>query len=201
MRMDYGKYNSFEEMAMLKEKKFLIEISLVILLITGCTITNKYDPYYGKVIDVETKQPIEGAAVLVVYKTEQYGLAGPVSQFADAQETLTDKNGEFKIPAIRINKLRIISGWERFPEVRIFKPGYGCYPTHKDVKPVFEYGSLPANYYVTIELPRLKTREERLENYGCYPSELVPESKYKNLFRLIQQERIELGLEPRREPK
>lgn len=178
-------------------------LMIVVPSVGGCAITNKYGSYYGKVIDAETKEPIEGAVVLVVYKTEQYGLAGPVSQFADAQEILTDKKGEFKIPAIRINKLRIISGWERYPDVRIFKPGYGCYPTHKDVTPKFDYGSLPEDYYVTIELPNVKkeSREERLENYGCYPSELVPKIKYKKLLHLINQEAVSLGLKPDIEPE
>jgi hypothetical protein len=52
-------------------------------------------------------------------------------------------------------------------------------------------------YSVIIELPNLKTREERLENYRCFPSESVPEVKYKNLFNLIQQERETIGLKPR----
>jgi hypothetical protein len=181
--------------------KEIFLFGFLIAFFVGCAITHKYGPYYGKVVDGETKIPIEGAAVLIVYKTQQIGLAGPVAQFADAHETVTDKNGEFKIPAIRINKFRMISGWELHPEVRIFKPGYGCYPMHKYARPKVDYGSLPENQYVTIELPKLGSKEERLENYRCYPSELVPESKYKNLFHLIQQERMVLGLEPRKEPK
>ena len=184
-----------------KMKTFIALLLLLILFPAtgGCAITHKYGPYYGKVVDAETKEPIEGAAVLIVYKTEQYGLAGPVSHFADAQETITDKNGEFEISAIRINKLRIISGWERHPEVRIFKPGYGCYPKHRDVRPVFDYGSLPANAYVTVELPKLRTKEERIVNYGCYPSPSVPKIKYRKLLHLINQDAVTLGLEPDKE--
>jgi len=183
-------------------KNTLITLLLIILL-SGCVVTNRYNEYRGKVIDTETKVPIEGAAVLVVYKTEQYGLAGSVAHFEDAQEVLTDKNGEFIIRSKRIITFRVLSGWERYPQFNIFKPGYGCYPNHKDVKPMFvPNGTLPSNQYVTIELPnvRLETHESRLENYGCYPSELVPEFKYKKLFHLIQQERLALGLDARREP-
>lgn len=178
--------------------KILSALLLFLMMLpvsAGCAITHKYGPYYGKIIDAETKEPIEGAAVLVVYYTEQYGLAGSVVQFADAQETLTDKNGEFKIPAIRINKFRIISGWEKYPDVRIFKPGYGCYPKHKDVKPVFEYGSLPSNQYVTIELPNIKNEpiEKRLDNAACLPGPSVPDEKYKRLRRLIEEEYKSVG--------
>ncbi|MBI4824431.1 MAG: hypothetical protein HY805_09440 [Nitrospirae bacterium] len=150
-----------------KIKKFfkgvcmVLSVVVVLFFIATSAITHKYKPYYGKVIDKETKEPLEGAAVLIVYKTEHYNLAGGITYFADAQETLTDKNGGFRIPANRIFTFRPLSGWERYPSVRIFKPGYGCYPEHKDVNPVFEYGSLPANYFVTIELPNVRTREER----------------------------------------
>lgn len=185
--------------------KSLFVVLFVIIalpLTTGCAVTNKYGPYYGKVIDAETKEPLEGAAILIVYKTEQYGLAGAVSHYEDAQEMLTDKNGEFKIPSIRVSTFRILSSWERYPEVRIFKPGYGCYPMHKDATPDFDYGSLPAELRVDISLPRLKTKEERLENYRtAYPSPGVPTDKYKKLLHLINEEAIFLGLEPDTEPK
>jgi len=180
----------------MKDNRIIFLSMIILFLFIACTITNKYGPYYGKVIDAETKQPIEGAAVLVVYKTEQYGLAGAISHFADAQETLTDKNGEFKIPAKRINTFRIISGWERYPGFWIFKPEYGCYPEHKDVKPMFvPNGTLPENEYVIIELPKLKTREERLNNEGCFPVG-VPDKKMRKLIKISNDERINLGLTP-----
>jgi len=180
-------------------KGILMIISL--LFLSGCAITNKYEAYYGKVIDAETKEPLEGAAVLVVYFTEQYGVAGPVGYFADAQETVTDKNGEFRIPPIRITTFRPLSGWRHHPQVTIFKPRYGCYPMHKDVRPRLDYESLPPNQHVTVELPNLRKIEDRLDNYGCYPAPLVPEAKYRKLFELIQQERLLIGLEPRKAPK
>ena len=188
---------------MISRYSVLIILAVHLLFTAGCAVTNKYGQYYGKVIDAETKAPIEGAAVLVVYMTEQYGLAGAVSYFADAQEVVTDKNGEFKIPAKRLFTFRIISGWERYPQFRIFMPGYGCYPKHKGVKPMFDpNGTLPTDQYVTIELPNVnqESKKSRLENYGCYPSPSVPETAYKKLLHLINQEAIFLGLEPDREP-
>ena len=168
-------------------------------LTANCAITKEFGPYYGKVIDVETKEPIEGAAVLVVFYTEEYGPAGAITHYADALETVTDRNGEFHLPSHRITLFRPLQGWKKHGYFTIFKPGYGCYPNHKDVNPMFvPNGSLPEDKQVTIELPRLKSKEERLKNYGCYPSELTPEIKYKKLFQLIQQERLSLGLEPRK---
>ncbi|MBI5025827.1 MAG: hypothetical protein HZC12_03675 [Nitrospirae bacterium] len=56
------------------QKNVIITIVILLLpFIIGCTVTNKYDSYYGKVIDAETKEPIEGAAVLAVYYTECTG--------------------------------------------------------------------------------------------------------------------------------
>jgi hypothetical protein len=187
----------------IKTTTFLVVLIIGSLSI-ACTVTNKYGPYYGKVVDIDTKQPIEGAAVLVVYLTEQYGLAGPVSHFADAQETLTDKNGEFKIPAIRINTFRLISGWDRYPHFNIFKPGYGCFPTHKYAKrqrkAIEEDASrpdwsLPPKEYVTIELPAVKneSREERLRNTACLPSPSVPDKRFKKLRELLEIEYKSIG--------
>lgn len=177
--------------------KILI-ISLLALPIMSCAVVHHYGAYYGKVVDAETKEPLEGAAVLAVYYTQQYGFAGPISRYVDAQETVTDKNGEFKIPSNTISTFRLLQSFEPHIRVRIFKPEYGCYPHYKGSKLVYSPGwSLPANQHVTIELPRLKTKEERIRNSGCEPDFDVPEIKYKNLFQLIQQERMALGLEPR----
>lgn len=54
-------------------------------------------PFYGKVIDADTKEPIEGAVVLAVYHLTRYTLAGESDFIVDGQEALTDKNGEFKL--------------------------------------------------------------------------------------------------------
>lgn len=195
---------------MKRERKIFHVIIFAVFLISGCTITNKYEQYSGIVIDSETKQPIEGAAVLVEYNTTQFGLAGSVTYFADAQETLTDKNGEFRIPPFRIIKYRALSGWERYPGVRIFKPGYGCYPEHRDavsshndpyrMTSVGEIPkwSLPPNQHVTIELPRLETKEEKLRNIGCRPVG-VPDEAMRLFTKIINIENSNLGLQPYKE--
>ena len=170
--------------------------SVILCLGVGCGVVKHYPSYYGRVIDAETKEPLEGAAVLAVYYTQQPSPGGPVSFYREAQETVTDKNGEFTIPSITLTTFKFLDFFRKYPLFTIFKPGYGAFPDHKDVRPRF----LPAKQYTIIELPKLKTKEERVLNYGCYPSSDVPETKYKNLFRLIQEERKALGLEPRKEP-
>jgi hypothetical protein len=194
-----------EDTAVLNRRKEreMKAVGIIIFLVmatlaTGCAITHRYDPYFGKVVDKETMEPIEGAVVVAVYFTERANLAGAISHYADAQETVTDKNGEFRIPAIRINTLRPLSVWAVFNQIKIFKPGYGCYPDHKDVEPVFANGSLPFNTYVTVKLPMLKTRKERLMNYECFPHS-APDKAIKQLLKAINVERANLGLEPLKE--
>lgn len=169
-------------------------IWILIFGLTGCTITNKFGPYYGKVVDGETKQPIEGAAVLLVYYTAHYSPGGSILHFADAQETVTDINGEFRLPAVRINAFSILSGWDAHPPIHIFKPGYGCYPMHKYALPKYDYSSLPVDQHVTIELPRLDTREQRLENQRCGPT-AIPEVKCRAFEEKVNEERKALGLD------
>jgi len=158
----------------------------------GCAITHTYGPYLGKVVEAETKEPIEGAAVLAVFYTEEYGPAGAITRYADAIETVTDKNGEFKIPAYRVTVFRPLQGWDSNGYFTIFKPGYGHYPDSKGVNPMFvPNGSLPINQYVIIELPRLKTKEERL-NMPSVNFE-IPYEKQKKFIELINQEMEKMG--------
>ncbi len=174
---------------------FLISL-IITLTFTGCTITHEYGPYSGKVIDTETREPIEGAAVLVVFYTETWGLTVSQSKFIDAVEVLTDENGEFNIPGKRITGIRPLHSWNENGYVTIFKPGYGCYPRHKDVNPMFvPNGTIPENQRVMFELPKLVEKEELLENTDCFPMS-VPDEKMTKLIGINNIERKRLGLQP-----
>ena len=180
---------------------------LMCLLVAGCAITHKYGPYYGKVVDAETGEPIEGAVVLAVFYTESPGPAGSISHFADAVEVVTDKNGEFRIPATRVYGGRFLQFWDPYASFRIFKPGYGCFPRHKyassshhDPYQMVSVGevpawSLPEDQYVIVKLPKLKTREERIESTHCSPDSDVPYPKAQKFIDLINLENKFLGLE------
>ena len=56
-------------------------------------------PYTGKIVDAETGEPIEGAAVLGIRSLEVYGIDTRL-QYINASEATTDKEGEFKIPSV-----------------------------------------------------------------------------------------------------
>jgi len=152
---------------------------------SGCALYHHYGPYYGKVVDMETKQPLEGAVVLADYYTWLWGSpGGPSVYFLDTQEVVTDKNGEFKIEPLNAFAFRPISTFNSYPGFRIFKPRYECY----------KY-AIPVDRYATIELRELKTKEERLENLACYPT-AVPSQAMKRMLELNRLERIDLGLKP-----
>jgi hypothetical protein len=169
---------------------FLILLALSVF--SGCSITHSYGPYQGKVVDAETKEPIEGAAVLVVFYTQEPGPAGSISRYADAVETVTDKNGEFMIPAHRATVFRPLQGWDKYGYFTIFKPGYGCYPDSEGVKPMFvPNGTIPSAKHVTIELPKLKTREARMKMPSVNFD--IPYEKQSKFIELINKEMESLG--------
>ncbi len=161
------------------------------LALVGCTISHTYGPYRGKVVDVETGAPIEGAVVFVKFNTEG-GLSpgGAVSRFVDAVEALTDANGEFEIPAQKVNAFRMFHNWDPYESVIIFKPGYGAYPRHHGIERDLPEDDhfLPKDKYVTIKLPKLNTMEERKENLGNIPYINAPPEKYKLLKKLERYE-------------
>lgn len=173
-------------------RRLIILATLFSIIINGCAVVHHYDGYQGKIIDVDTKEPLEGAAVLAVFYTQQYGPAGSVSHYVDAQETVTDKNGEFRIPSFTATAFRPLQSFEPYGSFTIFKPGYGCFPSHRGIKPEkWRKRILPTNTSVTIELPKLKTREERL-NVPAVNFD-IPFEKQQKFIELLNQELEWLG--------
>ena len=178
-------------------------LSSFLVLLAGCGHLVYADgPYRGKVIDKETGQPIEGAAVVAIWRKETPMIAHPDVTFYDAQETLTDQKGNFTLPGIRGGSLNPLTKI-REPLFTIFKPGYEAYGDRKLAQPAKEGQTV-------VELGRLETREERLRNLSnihvriCTPElpeglrdvspYCVPPAKIPNLIRLRKAERINLGL-------
>jgi len=87
-----------------------------------------YEPELkGTVLDIDTKQPIEGALVVVEYSTTTPGIgAGRMSSVINARETLTDKEGHFQIPSY-ITIIQPLS-WKIPSTLVIYKPGYIGFP-------------------------------------------------------------------------
>jgi hypothetical protein len=78
--------------------------------------------FKGKVIDIETNKPIEGAVVVAIYRKEAIAVGDSVTLDFDAQETLTDIDGNFRIPSYT-TVIQPLS-WSIPTEFIFFKPGY-----------------------------------------------------------------------------
>lgn len=158
-------------------------------------------PYTGKIVDAETGEPIEGAAVLGIRFLEVYGIDTKL-KYIDASEATTDKEGGFEVPAI--------TGFYLWPFARlgrtefiIFKPGHNSYPPYDLTRPgitgMEQKGFLDSKNNV-IKLVKLNTFKERKEavfvaDYPlfAYAKENISEIA-KNLEVMIKKEKKFLGL-------
>ena len=113
----------------------LISFVLIIILVSGTSFAGwliYHKPAYkGRVIDAETKEPIEGAVVVVTYTKETMGIPHKYSSIINVRETLTDQNGEFYIPRY-ITMIQPLS-FEDMANFIIFKSGYGSFPNYQAV--------------------------------------------------------------------
>jgi hypothetical protein len=171
-------------------------IFLILFLQTGCLYAVRYDgPYHGKVVDQETREPIEGAVVLGTWYRIEPGVAGGVSYYYDARETVTDKNGDFTIPG---HGLRIMSNLEPM-SVLIFKAGYsyaqeGTWDTLK--KGLYSKDRIKWEGDKPVFSIRKLTAEERQKQGSPdYPSQ-APKEKKKMMLEEINKDRVERGLKP-----
>lgn len=178
-------------------KRIIIFAALGIALFFGFCI--HYDgPYEGRVLDLETGEPIEGVVVAAEWRLEQFIHWEP---FCDARETITDKNGEFELP----------KGWciyHRFarienPMVVVFKPGHLGYPplgsNNKERKSYMPDWGNPRLFenteqYNLIKLGRPETRLERRLTYSHAGfSDDKARRRTPMLLKLSNEERRNLG--------
>jgi hypothetical protein len=79
--------------------------------------------FNGTILDIDTKQPIEGAVVVVEYKKESMGVgAGNISWVIGVREALTSKEGKFRFPSY--TTLIQPFSWQTHTVFLIYKPGY-----------------------------------------------------------------------------
>jgi hypothetical protein len=170
--------------------------------ITGCYYHEQV--FKGTILDTDTKQPIEGAVVVVEYKKAALGLAPEaMSSIINVRETLTDKEGNFNI-ASYTTLLRPLS-WKIPTWVIIFKPGYislvtgESYFTGEETKEIevpwswskeLKYRLRPG----IVELPKVRTKEERKNSeqeasmYGPFGPDVEPK-ELPLFYQLLEKER------------
>jgi len=178
---------------MKKRKQIFIGLLAVLLLIVAYYCVHSDGPYKGRVVELETGNPIEGAVVAASWSIETWINTW---QFCDARETLTDKNGEFVLPKGRCIKHPFAI--MHLPEVTVFRPGYLGYPPISFKRErIIIAGKVfnNKNQYYLIELGKPKTREERELTYGNAGfSDDESRKRLPILLRLLNEERGNLGL-------
>jgi len=156
----------------------LLLMVLLLQLFSGCVSLAYFEgDYHGKVIDAETLQPIQSAVVLGVW-SKMYGTAGgPVYDYYDARETMTDRNGEFTIKGMgprtmtHLQKMKII----------IFKAGYEDFVRSDWEEVKSDEQTLWEGEKAIIPLKKLQEGQSR-RRFIPYIGDDVPMNKQK-LFR------------------
>ena len=208
-----------------------IVISLVLAFILILSNTQSYaswliyhkPEFKGRVIDAESKEPIEGAVVVVVYHKSTYDIADYKfnTSVLEVKEALTDKSGAFYFPSYTTLLQPMSTGGNA--NFIIYKPGYGNYPgspvtprgiVAEDVETFFskETGSrgelevwvkdekglqfkMSKFIFGIVELPKLKSKEECLKAMPS-PISNIDNKKQQLFIRLLNEEHKNLGLEP-----
>jgi hypothetical protein len=187
-------------MAFEREARVLGRILIVLGLLpilAGCYPVRYDGPYKGRVIDADTGKPIEGVVVLGVWYKEIATAAGGVSSYYDAQETVTDANGNFNIEGKGLRLLTNIGPMH----VLIFKAGYQYIGMGMWESLSIDGGLMPRKVVwegssAIIPL-RLLTIQEREKSIGPpSPPHEAPREKIQLILREINKDRSQQGLRP-----
>ncbi|HEY3347502.1 MAG TPA: hypothetical protein VGK71_07755 [Nitrospirota bacterium] len=167
-------------------KRSLLFVVLLVLVFSGSANAYFKGPWKGKVIDAETKQPIEGAGVVAVWYVTHPGPGDSPASYLDAEEAVTDKDGNFEISSkffFTIPNIRYIESG--YPQITIFKPGYGSYPRYASSP----RGYIKDNYFLdkvgVVELPKITDEKKRYESFVAAGAGEVPISKKTNYQKLL----------------
>jgi HEAT repeat protein len=105
-------------------------VILFVLLISWCPRAAQagifLGPYSGKVIDAQTREPIEGASVLFYWTHVVPAIPHSYSDFIKARLVYTDGKGEYSVPLEpSLSGLLLES-----TRVTVYQPGYEAYQTY-----------------------------------------------------------------------
>lgn len=173
-------------------------IILLLLTIQGCFPAIRlfvYDgTHKGRVVDADTRKPIEGVVVLGVWRSVFATPGGAVSDFYDARETVTDKDGNFSVPG---QGVLILSNVDVM-QCLIFKAGYKYHRFDWDTLKEGRGQRMNVKWEDSkpiIPLKRLTVEERRRQHVPCPPDEALKE-QIKLIQNEINKDRIERGLDP-----
>ena len=190
---------------------------LFILIVWGSICSSAYAATFkGRVLDADTREPIEGAVVVAVWHEATATISGESTRLKDVRETLTDKNGEWTMEGptgkwggsvTAIYTFLTGSYYTRPPEFIVFKPGHCSWPAGFGIDSCKGKLKPSGNEKLadgeTVELSRLTNREDRLRAQGVGPIYDGPSflKKQQDFIRLLNAERRSLGLSEIPAPK
>jgi len=188
----------------------IVRLLIVVLAVfLGPQAVGAAGPWKAQVVDAETGQPLEGVVVLMYWIKYTGGPAGWAGgEFYDAEEVVTGPDGRFVVPSRWVFTLNPFK--KVFRQMVIFKPGYGQWELRdaKEWEKLSDWESKARRGEawkqfegdgVVMDLPPLKTREERLKFYGSFRGSptLVPPERTKQLDEAEDAERAYLGFRTR----
>jgi hypothetical protein len=129
--------------------------------------------FSGKILDIDTKRPIEGVVVVARYMKATMGLgSGTISSTVKLQEAVTDINGNFEIPSYS-TVIQPFS-WQTSTVFIVYKDGYaslelalkdyftGEKQAEQDMFPWTWARELKVKFRTgVVELPKIRTQDER----------------------------------------
>lgn len=177
--------------------KLLMTVLLVWLFVmnNGLAHATDFGPYKGKIIDADTKAPIEGVVILVEWWEIPF-FGGP--KYIDAQETLTDKNGIFTLKGIWVLNPMKHMGADAI--MTIFKSGYQFHQWNfhnwNEIRPVVDKSISKGEDGLPEVMLKQLTMEERRKKRPPTPPTNAPLNKIRIMLNEINKNEISLGADP-----
>ena len=199
--------------------RVILTILVLVVLTLQCShagLLYSKPAFRGRVIDAETKQPVEGTVVVILYDKWPIigGFGGQNSHVFKAKETLTNSKGEFNFSSVNSLSLSTMDAGTRFI---FFKPGYEADCCPKGIGSVLfekyfsvgkigeileiEGGTFEEGSYVKwkgplgiMELKKAITREEKLRTMPSPPTDYTSK-ELPILIKVINAEYNNLGIE------
>ena len=196
-----------------RQKAFIKWCSALLVILPLAVVlphsANAAGPWRGWVVNAETGDPLEGVVVLGVWWKYSATVAGWANRrFYDSEEAVIEPDGKFRFKSRWIiNWLPLLSKIEG-PVLYIFKPGYGRWQLEgmdewrklglreRNTRIDKAWESFAEGKGISIEIPPLKTREERIEyfNFRTSLSSKIPDSLKQGYLKAIEREGKFLGL-------
>ncbi len=148
----------------MNNKVTIICFIFILISVYACERT-----FHGKVVDADTKEPIEGAVVVAHWSESTATIEGGHQRFKDVKEKLTDINGEWEVSGAKGDRFiarlfALIPGiyYTEEPEFIIFKPGYCSYRQGFSIEACKEkMGPYAVGEGQVTKLPKLTRKADR----------------------------------------